>query len=67
MRGFLPACTYFIREVLYGINAGHAIKHGIQPPPPPAQRHRTATPKPARTRAIADHASPSTFSAVVAR
>jgi hypothetical protein len=36
MRALGIACKHFFRDVFYGINAAHAIRHGLEPAPRPA-------------------------------
>ncbi|MEU6131151.1 hypothetical protein ABZ805_18425 [Saccharopolyspora sp. NPDC047091] len=36
MRALLLACWNIARDVAYGVDAGHAIKHGATPAPQPA-------------------------------
>lgn len=36
MRTFFSTCTRVLRDVCYGIDAGHAIRHGVAPAPRPS-------------------------------
>ncbi|MCX2733031.1 hypothetical protein OOZ19_22555 [Saccharopolyspora sp. NFXS83] len=52
MRALLTACGNVVRDFAYGIDAGHAIKHGAAPAPQPALRvaSRRRAEAPIRTR-----------------
>lgn len=50
MRALGIACKRFFRDVCYGIDAAHAIRHGLKPAPQPGRVVRVASPLPFRQR-----------------